>query len=70
MNLIIVIFLLFNVLQDGLITGINVADSVNTNDKYKSKYTETLYALIENYVSNNNISKKRIYIGGASKVVQ
>ena len=47
-------------------TGIDVADSVNTNDKYKSKYTETLYALIENYVSNNNISKKRIYIGGAS----
>ena len=47
-------------------TGIDVADSVNVNDKYKSKYTETLYALIENYVSNNNISKKRIYIGGAS----
>ena len=47
-------------------TGIDVADSYNTIDKYKSQYTEILYGLIEDYVYKNNISPKRIYIGGAS----
>ena len=44
----------------------NVEDSVNPIEKYQSIYTEALYSLIDNYVKNNNVSKKRIYIGGAS----
>ena len=47
-------------------TGINTEDSVNTIDKYQSTYTESLYALIQNYVSTNKVSSNRIYIGGAS----
>jgi len=47
-------------------TGITTEDSVNTLDKYQSIYTEALYNLIKNYVSENNISSNRIYIGGAS----
>ena len=47
-------------------TGINTEDSVNTIDKYQSTYTESLYALIQNYVSTNQVSSNRIYIGGAS----
>lgn len=47
-------------------TGISTEDSINTIDKYQSIYTEILYNLIKDYVSENNISSNRIYIGGAS----
>ena len=47
-------------------TGITTPDEENPLEKYQSPYTDTLKALIEKYVSKNNISPNRIYIGGAS----
>ncbi len=47
-------------------TGINTPDKDNPVEKYQSPYTATLKALIDNYVKKHHISKKRIYIGGAS----